>query len=351
MKLTTSAFGEVKGKAATLYTVTDEKTKFEVAVTDFGATLVRVKVPDKNGKIIDVHFGQNDAASFISGGGHLGAVTGRVANRIANGKFTLEGKEYTLVKNLNNKHCLHGGKEGFPFKWWTFKSSKLSDKEDTAILEFEYVSADMEEGFPGKLTNNVKYIIKPKELAWEITATTDKTTIINITNHGYWNVESLESLIDEQEVKTNCSKYMPGDADGLVTGEVKTAAPDKIDLHKPKLFKDVFKEFGDVDNSLWIDGWDKKKNSKDLLFAAELFSPKSGIAMRIETSEPIVHIYTGNFMMNVKSFGKQCQKHQGVCFETQRPPNAINLPEFAKMVILKPGETYYHKTVHKFSIR
>ena len=349
MLLEKSSFGKVNGKATTLYSVKDVKSGFEVAVSDFGATLVRVKTPDKNGKVEDINFGQHNAEEFTTGGGYLGAVVGRVGNRIKNANFTLEGKTYSLYVNNANLHSLHGGKEGFNFKIWNCKKSEVNSKGDIAEIEFDYVSKDGEEGYPGTLNVTVTYIIKPMELAWTFKATTNKTTIINLTNHAYWNLEGLEPLIDNQELRLLTSRYMEGDENNMVTGEEKACAG-KADWHNFTSFSKIFKEFGDVDNNFFIEGVDKKKDPKEVILCAEVYSPKSGRLMKVETSEPCVQIYTGNYMMNVKSFGKQCKKHQAVCLETQRPPNAINIPKYSSMVILKPNETYFHKTVHKFSI-
>ena len=214
MLLEKSSFGKVNGKATTLYSVKDVKSGFEVAVSDFGATLVRVKTPDKNGKVEDINFGQHNAEEFTTGGGYLGAVVGRVGNRIKNANFTLEGKTYSLYVNNANLHSLHGGKEGFNFKIWNCKKSEVNSKGDIAEIEFDYVSKDGEEGYPGTLNVTVTYIIKPMELAWTFKATTNKTTIINLTNHAYWNLEGLEPLIDNQELRLLTSRYMEGDEIG-----------------------------------------------------------------------------------------------------------------------------------------
>jgi len=340
--------GTVNGKPVELFSMTDPKSSFRVDVSDFGATLVRVQAADKNKKVEDVNFGQDSPQDYITNGGYLGAVVGRIANRISGAKFTLDGKEYKLLANLANRHSLHGGKEGFNVKIWKCTKAEANDKEATVV--FEYTSADGEEGFPGTVKITTAYTVSPNKVAWEFSATTNKATIINITNHSYWNLDGLDALIDDQQVKIDASFYMPGDEDNLPTGEVRLVEETPIDMRSFKTFKQLFADHGDIDNSFFVDKHWTTKSPSEVVLAGELQSPKTGRFMKVFTSEPIIHVYTGNFLMNVKSFGKQCKKHGAVCFETQRPPNAINNPVFAKQVILRPGEHYIHKTVHEFGI-
>ncbi len=347
MKIERTPFGAYKGKPAELFVVSDPKTGFRVDVSDFGATLVRVQVPDKTGKAGDVAFGHDSPDEYMTQEGYLGAVTGRVANRIANGAFTLDGKVYHLEKNLGGKMALHGGREGFNRKLWTLVKADAKGKE--AAVAFEYTSPDGEEGYPGTLKITTTYTISPNKVGWEFIATTDKPTIINITNHSYWNLDGLDALIDDQEVRIEATYYMPGDADNLVTGEVRSLDGTKVDMREFKAFKKIFAEAGDVDNSFFSNDCWTRKAATDVVLAGQLRSPKTCRVMKVFTTEPIIHVYTGNYMAGVTSRGRQCKKHGAVCFETQRPSNAINHPVFAKDVILRPGEKYYHKTVHEFS--
>jgi aldose 1-epimerase len=349
MKIERKPFGSYKGKPAELFIITDPKTGFRVDVSDFGATLVRVQVPDKSGKVGDVNFGHDSPDEYMTRDGYFGAVTGRVANRIANGAFTIDGTEYKVEKNLGGKMALHGGKEGFNKKMWKCSKAEAGAKE--AVLVFEYTSPDGEEGYPGTLKITTTYTISPNKVGWEFAATTDKPTIINITNHAYWNLDGLDALIDDQEVKIEASFYMPGDADNLVTGEARTLDGSKLDMREFKTFKKLFAEAGDIDNSFFSNNYWTKKAATDVALAGQLRSLKTGKLMKVYTSEPIIHVYTGNYMAGVVSWGKQCKKHGAVCFETQHPSNAINNPVFAKDVILRPGEKYYHKTVHEFSTK
>jgi aldose 1-epimerase len=349
MQLKRLPWGSFKGRNAELFSIIDPKTGFQVDISDFGATLVRVKTPDKVGNITDINFGQDNPELYLQYGGYLGAVVGRVANRISNAEFELEGQKYKLFVNNANLHSLHGGKSGFNVKWWSFDSSEF--KDDEAILKFHYDSLDGEENYPGNLLVNLTYIISPMKLAWIFEAVTDKTTIINLTNHAYWNLDGLESLIDDTFIKMNVDRYMPGDENNLPLGDDVPTTGTSIDLKDFRQFKDIFTTFGDIDNNFFIAGYESKKNPKELLLAAEVHSPNSGRTMKVYTSEPCCQCYSGNYMSKIISFGIQCQKHSAFCLETQRAPNAINLPKFRDSVILQPGQTYYHKTVHEFGIK
>jgi len=349
LKLESEDWGKVDGNQTKLYTIKDEDSGFLVHITDYGATLVRVKVPDKKGNSDDVVFGQDNPADFKKHGAYLGAMVGRVANRIEDGKFTLEGETYTLAKNNAGKHCLHGGEEGFTYKMWEVLNKKCDG--ENAKLELKYVCEDGEEGFPGSLDVHIIYFISkdPMELGWEITATTDETTIINMTNHAYWNLKDLDSTIDDHILKVASNKYMPGDKNNLVTGEIKSVENTGLDFRKPIKIEKAFNEFGDIDNNFFLSNYDAQ-NPKDLIFAAKLYSPESGRKMNVKTTEPCIQLYSGNYMEGVSSFGKERKKHCALCLETQRVPNAINIPEFRQSVILRPGQNYYHKTVHTFEL-
>lgn len=345
----TKPWGDYQGEAAELFRIIDPDTNFSVDITDFGATLVRVKMPDKNGVVSDINFGQDQPALYPQLGGYLGANVGRVANRISNGKFDLDGKTYKLFINNANLHSLHGGKAGFNVRFWKLQHTDFHGKE--AQLKFSYDSIDGEEGYPGTFSVELTYFIAPMRIGWEYKAKTDKPTLVNLTNHAYWNLEGLDALIDDTTVKMFADRYMPGDSANLPTGEVVPTKGMALDLSKPKSFKTLFETFGDVDNNFFLTGYTKKKVQTETFLAAEFIAPKSGRTMKVHTTEPCAQIYTGNYMANIKTcFGKPVQKHSGFCIETQKPPNAINTPAFREMVILRPEQTYYHKTIHEFGI-
>jgi aldose 1-epimerase len=349
MKIEKKSWEPFEGNDTELVEIS-EPGKILVQVSTFGATLIRVQVPDKDGNMGDIAFGQDRPDDYVELGGYLGAVTGRVANRISDGQFELDGATYELAKNMNGKMTLHGGIKGFNKVMWTLEKAEV--ESDEAIVTFSYVSPDGEESFPGTLSITTTYHVTLATIWWEFEATTDKATIINITNHSYWNLDGLEALVDDQEVKILAQTYMPGDEDNLVTGEVKLVKGTPLDLHEFKKFSDIFAEWGGVDTSFFCENTWKKLADTEAVLAAELRSPATGRTMKISTSKPIIHMYTANGMANIKTTfgGLPVQNHGAVCFETQDVPNAINLPMFARMVILRPGEKYYHKTVHEFGL-
>ena len=347
MKFTKKTWGMIDTKKIILFTVSDPKTGFKVEITNYGASIVSVKVPDRDGNVSNIAFGHKKFDDFKKNNVYFGAVVGRVANRIAKGKFTLEGVDYSLFVNDNHKHCLHGGREGFNKKIWNCVCEEIDS--DSIKLEFRYISPDGEENFPGTLTISTIYYISPMKIAWEFIATTDKTTIINITNHTYWNLSGIDTVIDDLQIKTYVDQYCPVDEDCLVIGKI---LPVDETLFKStgfvKLSK-ILSNFGDIDNNFFISDYDPT-NPKQIHKCAEIYSEKTGRLMQVETTEPCVQIYSGNFMEGITAYGKKCKKHAAICIEAQRMPNAINFPEHAHDVILKTGQIYFHKTLHTFSI-
>jgi aldose 1-epimerase len=331
--------------------VKDTISGFFVTITDLGANTLRIVIPDRNGIPGDVALTQETPELLINFGAMLGATVGRVANRVAKGKFSLEGKDYTLFVN-NGPNSLHGGKVGFDKKIWKL-DSKNEDSNEVS-LKFVYVSPDMEEGYPGTLTNSIKYIIQPNKIAWEFEATTDKTTILNLTNHNYYNLDGPGVRIDDQEISIRASTYNLVDGDGLTIGEAQPVLP-SIDTRQHKKFSEIFEKFGDVDNNFFLDdAKDWSKNQIQMHQCAVVYSPKTGRLMTIKTSEPSVQLYTANSLgdgpIKTTNGNIKADKHFAFCLETQRRPDAINHPIFKDYVILKPGENYYHKTEHEFKL-
>jgi aldose 1-epimerase len=219
------------------------------------------------------------------------------------------------------------------------------------VVIFSYVSPDGEENYPGELSTQIAYTIKPMELSWVITATTDKPTIVNIANHGYWNLDGLDVVIDDLNLKLNASKIMAADEENSPTGEINPVEGTAFDFREPKSFAQIFVEAGDLDHTYLLDGYTEKTDPMQTFEAAELYSPNTGRVMSIWTTEPAMIVYSGNSMDKLTSFGNPCQKHNAICLETVLIPNAINFAEFADQVILRPGETFSQQTTHKFSIR
>lgn len=344
-------WGHVDGEAVELITISDPKTGFEVQLSSYGATIVRVKIPDQQGNVEDIVYGQNSPNDYVKYGGYFGAVVGRVANRVGNACFDLDGEHYELYVNNVEKHSLHGGKQGFSYKNWKIIEPKISVNQEQVSVMLEYISNDLEENYPGELTVRVTYIIRPMEISWEFFAFTSQKTIINLTNHSYWNLDGLQIPIDNQILTLYADRYNPVDQDCLPLGNVKSVKGTGIDFQSGKNFKEAFQTFGDIDNNFFLTTFSRKKNPNDLILAAKVYSPRTKREMEVWTSEPCCQLYTGNFMERLNSFGKPCIKHGAFCIETQKVPNAINIPKFRNSVILKPKDHYYHKTMHKFRIR
>ncbi|MHA1728932.1 MAG: aldose epimerase family protein [Promethearchaeota archaeon] len=348
MKLKREKWGFFNKQSVELFTIWDKKTGFFVEISDFGATIVRLKIPDRKGNVKDVIFGQNSPDDYVKYGGYLGATIGRTANRISDSKFNLECKQYELFAN-DGKHSLHGGKNGFSYKVWKCLTTEISPSGDNVRLIFEYISPDGEEGYPGTLNTKLTYLISPMRLEWVFEAKTDKTTIVNLTNHSYWNLNGLDATIDTLELSVNADYYMPVDETLIPTGEIKEVGNTGLDFRKLKKLSAIFKNAEEIDHNFILNEYDQ--GNKKPRFVAELYSKKNGISMKVFTTEPGLQIYTGNFMEKIISFGNQCKKHSAICLENQRFPNAINMPKYADSVILKPNMKYFHNTIHEFSVK
>lgn len=348
-------FGKMPdGRAVSLYTLTN-KNGVKAKVTDLGANLVSLTLPDRNGKFEDVLHGFDSAAGYLSAKNpYFGATVGRFGNRIAHGKFTLDGKQYTLAKNdkPGGIPChLHGGKIGFNKRLWSVVKSSPSS------ITFQYVSPDGEEGYPGTLTTRVTYTLtKNNELKWDATAKTDKPTIINMVHHPYWNLSGDPTKsINDHILVLDADRYLPTDAGLIPTGEKAPVAGTPMDFTKPtrigagvnKNFK-ALKLAGGYDHA-WVL---TKANSKGLARAARLEDPKSGRVMEVYSNQPAVQFYGGNFLDGtVKGKGGAAYNHRtALCLETERFPDAPNQTSFPSAV-LKPGQTYNHKMVYKFTAK
>ncbi|UYP48722.1 hypothetical protein NEF87_005007 [Candidatus Lokiarchaeum ossiferum] len=333
-----------------LIIVADPETNFLVKLSTFGATLVDIQLPDRNGDLSSVTYSHSSPEDYKNKVGYFGASVGRVANRIGNAKFELDGEVYSLNKN-NGKHCLHGGKKGFSYKEWVLEGIRHDSMKNNVRITFQYISPDGEEGFPGQMTTQITYIVSPMSIGWEFTASTTKPSIVNLTNHAYWNLNGLHSSIESHDLTLYADSFSINDDSCLPTGELGNVAEYNVDFREKRNIKLALEQFGDIDNNFFLTGYQFKKDKTDLFLAAKLWSPLSGRKMVVETTEPCIQIYTGNFMGNIVANGIKCKKHSAICLETQKIPNAINLPEFADSVILRPDEKYYHKTVHTFSIQ
>lgn len=320
----------------------------EVDCINYGGIITRVLVADKNGKMGDVVLGFDDPNDYQKHTEHpyFGAIVGRYGNRIAKGRFTLNGKEYKLAVN-NGPNALHGGVKGFDKVFWNVEEMK---KENA--LKFTYTSKDGEEGFPGNLNVSVTYkLTDANEIKIDYKATTDKATPVNMTNHSYFNLsaDKDQSILDHV-IMINADGYTAVDQDLTPTGETTKLAGTEMDFIKPKrIGKDIakVKEGGGYDHNFVL-----RDASNTLKQAATLHDPKSGRFLEVLTTEPGIQFYSGNFL-DGKLKGKNgdaYKKNDGLCLETQHFPDSPNHPIFPS-TILVPGKELVSTTVYKFSVR
>jgi aldose 1-epimerase len=346
-------FGKTpEGGAADLYTLTNRK-GMEVAITNYGGIVVQLRVPDRKGNLADVVLGYDDLDGYIHDKAYLGALIGRYGNRIAQGKFTLGGKAYTLPRN-NGENTLHGGLKGFNQALW--RATELGSKNGPA-LQLEYLSKDGEEGFPGNLSVKVIYTLTTdeNELKIEYSATTDKETVVNLTNHSYFNLAGAgNGDILQHEVMLRADKFTPVSESLIPTGELRsvqgapmdfrtlTAVGARIDQDDQQL------KYGRGYDHTWVL---ESGGSKTPALAATVYEPGTGRVLEVWTTEPGVQFYTGNFLDGAKGKdGKVYQRRYALCLETQHFPDSPNQPNFPSTV-LKPGQLYHTVTIYKFSAR
>jgi aldose 1-epimerase len=315
-------------------------------IITFGGTITSLQVPDRDGKLVDVVLGYDNLGQYESQDNpYFGSVIGRYANRIAKGRFTLNGVEYTPAVNNGPNH-LHGGIKGFDKVVW---NAQVIEEADGPALKLTYLSKDGEEGYPGNLTCTVIYALtNDNELKINYEAVTDKATVVNLTNHSYFNLAGYDSGdILGHELMLNADSFTPSDENLIPTGEIKSVKGTAMDFTKPTI---IGSRIGQVKG-----GYDHNYvlNSKDgsLALAARAYEAKTGRVLEVYTTEPGVQFYTGNFLDgSIKGKGRVYNKHNGFCLETQRFPDSPNKPQFPS-AILNPGQTYTHTTVIKFSTR
>lgn len=320
-----------------------------VVLSNLGAAIVAINVPDRDGKIADIALGYEKAESYIGDGPCLGKCPGRFANRIAAGKFTLEGKEYELPINNGPNH-LHGGPDGFQNKIW-------ESREVDGAVEFMYFSEDGEAGYPGNLKVVAHYEwSEENELKLTFTAETDKTTVVNLTNHAYFNLDGEGSgTIEDHILRLNASEFLPTDENLIPLGESAPVAGTPMDFVNPKaLGKDLRADYPAIkygkgyDNCFLIDGYVPGQ----LQEAAELYSEKTGRVLNIFTTQPAVQVYTGNWLGGcpVGKNGHTYNDYYGVAIECQHYPDSPNQPEYPTTV-LHPGEVYSEAIIFAFSVK
>jgi aldose 1-epimerase len=341
----------INGKPVQLYTLTN-KSGLKAAVTNYGGRLVSLLVPDSSGKLIDVVLGYNaikDYEQYTKNGAYFGALIGRYGNRIAKGKFSLDGKSYQLAIN-NAPNALHGGPKGFSAVVWDVVKTTPNS------VELHYLAKDGEEGYPGNLNVNVTYTLTDDnalDIAYK--ATTDKATVLNLTNHSYFNLNGDGGTINNHTLQLNASRYTPVDATLIPTGKLEPVAGTPLDFTKPEKIgsriedKNQQLEYGGgYDHNFVLDA-SKEKGSH---LAATAAGDKSGIEMQVYTDQPGIQFYGGNFMEggDKGKSGQPYEKRTAFCLETQHFPDSPNQPQFPTTT-LKPGETLNSVTSYKFIVK
>lgn len=326
----------------TLFTVSNGKVRF--SAMNWGCTITNLFVQNKNGGETDILLGFDTLEQWKKGTEAHNAIVGRFANRIRGAKFELEGKTYTLDKN-DGENCLHGGNTRYEKQLWN--GEKYSDSEGEGV-KFTRKSPDGEQGFPGNVEVCVIYKLTGKnELVWEYTATSDAATPINLTNHAYFNLNGTGTA-EGHHLKLDCDSILETAADSAPTGNIISVEGTPFDFRTEKL---VGKDCNKVEPLK--NGYDqcfltKAVDESKLVHFGKIWSDETGISMEISTNQRGVHVYTANYIGGKIGKGGVVHKpHDGICFETERFPNAINEPKFPSCV-LKPGEKYWHKTVLKF---
>lgn len=341
-----------EGQAVSIYTLSNAK-GMEVKIINYGAIVQSLKVPDRDGKPADVVLGFDTLDGYAAEHPYFGAIVGRYGNRIAKGRFTLDGKEYTLATN-NPPNALHGGLMGFDKQVWT--ATPLEDGGAPG-LRLQLVSPDGDQGYPGTLTATVTYrLTDDNGLEIHYEASTDAPTVLNITNHSYFNLNGAgNGDILGHEVMINADRFTPVDETLIPTGELRPVAGTPFDFLNPKpLGRDINQDDEQIKYGL---GYDhnyvlNQKSPGALTLAARVRSLESGRVMEVHTTEPGLQFYSGNFLdgTNKGKGGKVYQHRFGFCMETQHFPDSPNQPEFPP-VVLRPGGKYESKTVYTFSVK
>ena len=350
MSINKEFFGTHRGCDVYKYMLTNQH-GMSVVISNFGATILSINVPDKNGEVADVIGGYDDLQSYIEADGYQGAIIGRVGNRICKGRFTLDGVDYNMFINNGPNH-LHGGKEGFDKKIWQVIS--IHDTDEPSIKLF-LLSKDGEEGYPGNLSVTVTYkLTNNGELSIRYEANTDKRTIINLTNHTYFNLGGYNSgKIYDHELWLDADTYLPTDDTLIPTGEIRNVEGTPFDFRIPKkIGRDIHLQNNDL---IIAGGYDHCLNfvggeTRLPKLRAKAIHKESGRVMEMYTNQPCVQFYSGNFLTNEKyPFKNNCSQEiqMAFCLETQHMPDSINHSNFTN-VILNPEEKYDYITIYKF---
>lgn len=347
MAITKKAFSQINGQDITRYTLTNDK-GFQVSCLDYGCIITEILAPDRDGLLENVVLGFDTWEEYGSNPHYFGAIVGRFAGRIKEGAFTIEGTDYQLAKNSAGQH-LHGGPGGFHAAVW---KAKLIENEHESIVEFTHFSPDGEEGFPGNLTMTVRYIIKNDEnqLAISYSAVSDKTTLLNVTNHSYFNLSgNFKQPVLDHQLTIPSSQYAELNEDMLPTGKLVSVDEDLLfDFRKGRTIREgtdsqhpqIELVGGGYDHPFLLD--------KEVQPVIELKDTESGRSLQVETTEQAVVLYTANHIGGPYSFkGVAAQNQLGLCLETQGLPDSIHHPHFPS-AILKAGKKFESQTLYRF---
>ncbi len=348
-KVTSQPFGKMPdGTPVDIYTLSDGA--FEARIATYGGVVVSLKAPDRNGKTADVVLGFDDLDGYVANfntpaNAFFGAIIGRYANRIAHGGFMLDGQKYSLPQN-DGQNTLHSGTHGFNNVVW--KAKPVANG-----VELTYLSKDGESGFPGNLSATVRYTLVKGDLRIEYSATTDKDTVVNLTNHSYFNLAGQGDIL-KNEVTLHASRFTPVDATLIPTGELKPVEGTPFDFRKATA---VGARIGADDAQLHLGhgydhNWVLDSGGGKLVEAAEVYEPSSGRVLKVLTDQPGIQFYTGNFLNGTikGKGGKPDELRSALCLETQHFPDSPNHPDFPTTE-LKPGERYHTVTVYSLSTR
>ena len=353
MSIEKSEFGQTTdGQTVDKYKL-DNGQGITVEVLNLGGVIWTFNVPDKNGKAVNVSANLETVAEYEQFRPFFGALVGRYGNRIAKAAFKLDGKEYKLLAN-NGPNALHGGKKGFDAVLWNVETL---EGRDYVGLKLTYTSVDGEEGYPGKLEVAVLYKLDTKnQWTMDYTATTDKKTVLNLTNHTFWNLAGFSPdtpPTNHNHILTlNADRFLPTDGTLIPTGELKAVEGTPLDFRKPQRIGD---HIGDVAEPQFAGGYDhcfvlNQRKKGEMTLCAKVVEPESGRTMTVHTTEPGVQFYSSNFMDGKRqAFGVKYVKHAALCLETQHFPNSPNVSSFPSTV-LEPGEMFRSTTIHQFGV-
>ena len=348
MKYTVTPFGRVDNQDVDLITI-NNRHNMQMSVTNYGCIVTSIRTPDKHGEIADINLGYENLDKYLAGHPFFSAIAGRFANRIANSSFELDGNTYSLFANEAPTTHLHGGKKGFDKCVWDYN---IEEKDDAIWIHLHRVSPDGEEGYPGNLsvTHSIG-LDNNNQIHFNFSATTDKPTIVNLVNHGYYNLAGADQGdIKDHRLKLYSDFYTPVDSKSIPTGEIASVADTGFDFREETLLRENMDKLpmGSIDHNFVIN---RQMQEDGLYKAAEISETTSGRKMEVFTTQPGVQVYNALYLQDmgfIGRHGKEYQAHAGICFETQHFPDSPHQAHFPS-VRLNPGEVFIEKTMHRFS--